>query len=194
MSPIEAALAAIEALEPSEKLIYAQIARKYSVAVSTLSQRHRGVSSSRAIKAQNQQALHPQQEQELLRYIERLTRQGLPPTRPMIRRFASSIARKELGVHWVDRYIERHQVDLISRWATGIDRSRHQADLGLKYKLYFDLLIDKISQYNVEPRHIYNMDEKGFMLGVLTRSKRVFSRRLYKEGKIKAHIQDSNRE
>jgi hypothetical protein len=102
MSLIEAALAAIEALEPSEKLIYAQIARKYGVAVLTLSQRHRGVLSSRAIKAQNQQALHPQQEQELLRYIERLTRQGLPPTRPMIRRFASSIARKELGVHWVD--------------------------------------------------------------------------------------------
>jgi hypothetical protein len=32
------------------------------------------------------------------------------------------------------------------------------------------------------------MDEKGFMLGVLTCFKRVFSRRLYKEGKIKAHI------
>jgi hypothetical protein len=38
------------------------------------------------------------------------------------------------------------------------------------------------------------MDEKGCMLGILTRSKRVFSRRLYEEGKIKAHIQDSNRE
>jgi hypothetical protein len=38
------------------------------------------------------------------------------------------------------------------------------------------------------------MDEKGFMLGVLTRSKRVFSRRLYEEGKIKAHIQDGNQE
>jgi hypothetical protein len=32
------------------------------------------------------------------------------------------------------------------------------------------------------------------MLGVLTRLKQVFSRRLYKEGKIKAHIQDSNQE
>jgi hypothetical protein len=38
------------------------------------------------------------------------------------------------------------------------------------------------------------MDEKGFLLGVLTRSKRVFSRRLYEEGKIKAHIQDGSRE
>jgi hypothetical protein len=63
----------------------------------------------------------------------------------MIRRFASGIAKKELGKGWVDRFIQRYQVDLISRWATGINRLRHQANSGLKYKLYFDLLIDKIS-------------------------------------------------
>ncbi|KAF2843861.1 hypothetical protein T440DRAFT_369106, partial [Plenodomus tracheiphilus IPT5] len=57
-----------------------------------------------------------------------------------------------------------------------IDRTRHQADSALKYNLYFKLLSDKIKQYGVEPRHTYNMDEKGFLLGVLTRSKRVFSR------------------
>jgi hypothetical protein len=194
MSSIEAALAAIEALEPGEKLVYTKIAEKFGVDRSTLARRHQRVASSRSVKAQNQQALHPQQEQELLRYIERLTRQGLPPTRPMIRRFASDITKKELGKGWVDRFIQRYQVDLISRWADGIDRSRHQADSGLKYKLYFDLLIDKHSQYDIEPHNTYNMDEKGFMLGILTRSKRVFSRRQYEEGKIKAHIQDGNRE
>jgi hypothetical protein len=36
------------------------------------------------------------------------------------------------------------------------------------------------------------MDEKGFLLGVVTRSKRVFSRRLYEEGKLKSMIQDGN--
>jgi hypothetical protein len=41
---------------------------------------------------------------------------------------------------------------------------------------------------------MYNMDEKGCMLGILTRSKRVFSKRLYEEEKIKTHIQDGNRE
>jgi hypothetical protein len=194
MSSIEAALAAIESLEPGEKLIYTQIAAKYGVDRRTLARRHQGATISRDAQAQNQQALHPQQEKELLRYIERLTRQGLPPTRPMIRRFASDIAKKELGKGWVDRYIERHQVDLISRWATGIDRARHQADSQSKYTLYFELLRSKLSQYDIEPCNIYNMDEKGFMLGVLTRSKRVFSRRLYEEGKIKAHIQDGSRE
>jgi hypothetical protein len=32
------------------------------------------------------------------------------------------------------------------------------------------------------------MDEKGFILGILTYLERVFSRRLYKEGKTKAYI------
>jgi hypothetical protein len=41
---------------------------------------------------------------------------------------------------------------------------------------------------------MYNMDEKGFMLGVLTRLKRVFSRRMYEDGKMKAHIQDVSQE
>jgi hypothetical protein len=40
---------------------------------------------------------------------------------------------------------------------------------------------------------MYNMNEKGCMLGILTRSKQVFSKRLYEEGKIKTHIQDGNR-
>jgi hypothetical protein len=78
--------------------------------------------------------------------------------------------------------VDISQVDLISRWATGIDRSRHQADSGSKYNLYFELLHNKISQYSIEPCNTYNMDKKGFLLGFVTRSKRVFSRRLYEEG------------
>jgi hypothetical protein len=194
MTPIDAALAAIKSLKPGEQFSYRKIAAEYHCNRTTLARRHQGISASRDVQAQNQQALHPQQEQELLRYIERRTSQGLSPTRPMIRRFGSEIAKRELGVHWVDRFIQRHQVELVSRWATGIDRSRHQADSQLKYSLYFELLGSKLSQYDIEPRNIYNMDEKGFLLGVLTRSKRVFSRRLYEEGKIKAHIQDGLRE
>jgi hypothetical protein len=42
-----------------------------------------------------------------------------------------------------------------------MDRARHRADTELKYKLYFELLRDKLDQYQVEPRHIYDMDEKS---------------------------------
>jgi hypothetical protein len=59
-----------------------------------------------------------------------------------------------------------------------MDANRHQANSGAKYSQYFDLLHQKISQYDVEPRHTYNMDEKGFLIGIIGRSKRVFSRRM----------------
>jgi hypothetical protein len=44
----------------------------------------------------------------------------------------------------------------------------------------------------VEKEHIYNMDEKGFIISVLSKIKRVFSKELYKHGKIKSILQDSN--
>jgi hypothetical protein len=193
MSSIEAALAAIKSLKPGEKLVYTDIAAKYGVDRRTLARRHQCVTASCSTKAADQQALQPQQELELLQCIKQLTEQGLPPTQAMVRRFASDIAKRELGKGWIDRYIKRHNIHLISHWATGIDRSRHQADSQSKYSLYVELLRSKISQYNIEPCHMYNMDEKGFMLGVLTRSKWVFSRSMYEDGKMKAHIQDGSR-
>ncbi|KAF2832717.1 hypothetical protein CC86DRAFT_425334 [Ophiobolus disseminans] len=192
MSPIEAALAAIASLEPGESFSYKQVAQQYGCNRTTLARRHQGVSSLCSTKAADQQALYPQQEQELLQYINRLTERGLPPTRAMIRRFGSDIAKRELRKNWVDRYIKRHKVNLISRWATRIDRARHHADSISKYTLYFSLLHEKISKYNVEACNMYNMDKKGCMLGILTCSKRIFSKRLYEEGNIKAHIQDGN--
>ncbi|KAF1995288.1 hypothetical protein P154DRAFT_611292 [Amniculicola lignicola CBS 123094] len=73
MNSIEAALAAIKSLEPGEKLVYTQIAREYNIKPTTLARRHKGVSTSLNIRFQNQQALHPQQEQGLLLYIKQLT-------------------------------------------------------------------------------------------------------------------------
>jgi hypothetical protein len=75
-----------------------------------------------------------------------------------------------------------------------LDHNRSRADSAFKYTLYFDILMRKIKQYVVEPRHMYNMDEKGFLIGVLSKMKRIFSRRRYEEGGIKQLIQDGNRE
>jgi hypothetical protein len=174
--------------------VYAQIGRKYGVEPTTLARRHKGTSTSLKARFQNQQALHPQQEQELLLYIKQLTRRGLPPTRAMIRNFGSQIARRQLGVNWVDRFIHRYPDELVSKWTTGINNSRHKAHSGRKYSLYFDLLRKKIEQYHIEPRYIYNMDEKGFLLGVLGRSKRIFDRPSYEKEKRRSTIQDGSRE
>jgi hypothetical protein len=85
-------------------------------------------------------------------------------------------------------------VDLISKRMAGMDNSRHQADSGAKYSLYFDLLGDKITHYSIDPRHTYNIDEKGFLIRITDRSKRIFSRRMWERKEVRAAIQDGSRE
>jgi hypothetical protein len=51
-----------------------------------------------------------------------------------------------------------------------------------------------MKDYNVEARHIYNMDEKGFMIGVTGRSKRIFDKRIHAHGEVTLGLQDGSRE
>jgi hypothetical protein len=194
MAPIDDAIAAIERQELGEQLVYQKYAEKYGVNRSTLSRRHRRVTQPREDYAAGQQALTPTQELELVQYIKRLTEQGLPPTREMIQNFSSSLSPRRLSEAWVTRFLHRHQLDLTTRWQTGLDRQRHQADSIPKYTSYFDLLHGKIVEHRVQRRFTYNMDEKGFMLGVEGRSKRIFSKSVWEKGGGRAAIQDGNRE
>ena len=75
-----------------------------------------------------------------------------------------------------------------------MDRNRHQADSYEKYKLYFNLLHSKMQEYKVEAENVYNMDEKGFMIGTIGRSKRVFSKQSWDAKSVRQAIQDGSRE
>ena len=75
-----------------------------------------------------------------------------------------------------------------------MDSLHHNADSAKKYQLYFKLLGEKIRQYDVEIAHTYDMDEKGFTTGVIGGSKRVFSKRKFNKGEVKAPLQDRNRD
>jgi len=184
MAPIDDAIAAFKSLEPGEHFLYRAIARSFSVSNSTLTRRHKGRQCPQEAKDYNQQRLSLQQELELVQYINSLTEKVLPPTREIIQHFASSIATEPVSDAWVTRFLGRHSDQLVSRWTTAIDANRHKANSKEKYKAYFKLLYSKIEKYSIELRHTYNMDEKGFMLGVLGRSKRVFSRRSYKKKEV----------
>jgi hypothetical protein len=89
MDPIQAAIAAFESEELGKDTSYRKIAAKYNVDRVTLARRHQGSQAPRQAEGFNRRALNPQQERELVVYIEGLTKQGLPPTREMIQNFAS---------------------------------------------------------------------------------------------------------
>jgi hypothetical protein len=150
--------------------------------------------SNYATKSKRQQLLNPQQEHELVLYIERCARRGLLPTREMIANFAETIMKCEVSQSWVTRFLHRHKDTLTIKWSPGIDRDRHKADSRFKYKLYFDMLHSKIQEHGVEPRNTYNMDEKGFHVGVAKRSKRVFTKASLRSNQAKVAVKDGNRE
>jgi hypothetical protein len=75
-----------------------------------------------------------------------------------------------------------------------MDRDRHKADSEAKYRLYFELLHDRMKEYDIQPSHIFNLDEKGFMIGVLGRSKRIFNKKLYDQKGITTAVQDGSRQ
>ncbi len=109
----------------------------------------------------------------------------------MIAQFASASASEPVSESWVTRFINWHSIDLILKYSTGMDSDCHNADSYEKYKLYFDMLQLKIAEYRVDAEHTFNMDEKGFMIGITTRTKHVFDRHLW-EKKVRASSQDGN--
>ena len=194
MTGISDALAEIDNLKPGEQLVYTNIAKKHGVGRSTLSRAHRLNQVPRRVANENQQKLSNQQELDLVKYIEELSARHLPPTRHMIQNFASSVASQPCSDSWVKRFLHRHRDRLTLQWTTGMDSNRHNAESQCKYQLYFEVLQQKITQYDIAPENTYNMDEKGFAIGVLGRTKRVFSRRQYEKKEVRQARQDGSRE
>ena len=103
----------------------------------------------------------------------------------MVRNFAVDIAGRQLGPHWLSRWLKAYSKELKSGYLTLINSSRKRSESAYYYALYFKLLARKITQYEVKPEDTYNIDEKGFLLGQLLKVKRVFSRAAFKSGRIK---------
>ncbi len=115
------------------------------------------------------------------------------PTRQMIINIATPLCAWEPSGRWVTRFLHRNHDTLITAWTTPMETSRHEADSGDRYRLYFGLLHGKIDEHEVEAENTYNMDEKGFMIGVIGKSVRIFNKQLYGLKQYKQSSHDGNR-
>jgi len=106
----------------------------------------------------------------------------------VIQKFASTIAYERVSEFGVTRLKHRHEDKLILKYTTALDATRHTADSCIKYKLYFDLLHAKIMEHEILPENSYNMDEKDFMIGVIGRSKRIFTRVRWEKREVTAAL------
>lgn len=175
----------LESLHPGGSFKYAGVAKRSNIDCTTLLRRHRGVMRLKENQYKNQRLLNSQQVKTLISYINKVSERGLFPISEILRNFAKEISGIKPGKHWPSRFLIKYQNKLISRYTTGINSIYKRADLAFKYTLYFELLARKIKEYKIQSENIYNIDKKGFLIKIFTKSKRIFSKHYYKQNRIK---------
>ena len=125
---------ALAALKLQEIPNYTATAKQFGIDRTTLSRRHRGITVAKGFKSHPQAILSPEQKKGLTRYINELTRRGIPPTARMVARFAEEISKKKPGKNWVARFVKSSKEELASGFLTGFDLTCKKADNGFQYQ------------------------------------------------------------
>jgi hypothetical protein len=97
-----------------------------------------------------------------------------------------------LGHNWQAYFLERHP-KLKSKFVPSLNKERAIAQDPAVFQRYFNLFSTLVTIYNINPADIYNMDEKGFMQGVIIKAKVIITREEHFKEKS-YYIQDRNHE
>jgi hypothetical protein len=173
---------------------YQAIASEFGVERSTLSKRHCNKTGSKEAQYESQSKLTKEQDAYLVSYINRLSDQELPPTNMMVRNFIEELSNSTVGKNFVGDWCRKHQDDLLNGYLAPFDIKRKKADCYQSYSRYFTILKQKMEEYSIQPYNMYNIDEKGFLIGISTKLRRIFSRHSYENGFLKGASQDGNRD
>ena len=120
---------------------YAEYARKHELVPSTLSRRHRGITTSRKeATSEHRQNLTTLQEQTLINHINHLSDRNLPPTAQIVQNIAKEIAGRSFGKNWTSNFIKRHQQVLKSLYLRNIDNQQVKAEYLPLFKYFYDMV------------------------------------------------------
>ena len=93
-------------------------------------------------------------------------RRGMAFTPKIVQQYATRLAGALVSSSWVKRFTARHADDLKVRWTTTLEAFRTRALNRTVVREYFDIIWELIEKYHIPPENIYNMNEKGNMLGL----------------------------
>jgi len=105
---------------------------------------------------------------------------GMPPTKILVQQMAeillaervqnASVARPEVGKQWVYRFITRHP-ELKSQYNRKYDYQRAKCEDPEVIRAWFRLVQNTKAKYGILDEDIYNFDETGFQIGVISTAK-----------------------
>jgi hypothetical protein len=115
------------------------------------------------------------------------------PTRKVLVRIITPLCRWPPSNRWISRFLHRYPNELLTASSALMEKQRHDAALYNSFRLYFNLLHSTIKQHVVEVENTYNMDKKGFMIGVIRKSVGIFDKKLFRLRRFKLASHDGNR-
>lgn len=137
--------------------------------------------STREQSAASRQLLTPPEEESLVEYVLRMSRNGYPLQVKHLRSLASVLlsqraknrdaanapAERTLpGKNWPQAFYKRHP-ELTSRRLKAIDWKRHEHNIYHKIVEWFTIIGPQLQAPTVLKENVYNMDETGIMLSAL---------------------------
>ncbi len=107
----------------------------------------------------------------LVKYAKKLDDCGIPPRRKFLLAQAERLGRMHtrkadffLGVSWMTRFLKRHPSLQVKRPST-LEKVRKKAATAEVMKRHIRLYEKTVKRFNVKEENIWNMDEKGFLTG-----------------------------
>jgi hypothetical protein len=184
---------AIQAIKHDLNLKVYTASKIYRVDHRKLSRRLRGMPSRRAIQA-NSRKMTDLEEIVLVEYILNLASKGFPPRLCVVEEMANRIIAtrqgERVGPRWAGNFVRRRP-ELQTRFQRKYDYQRAKCEDPEVIRGWFELVKNTIAKYSICEADIYNFDETGFMMGVISTGMVVTS----SDGRAKAKtIQPGNRE
>ena len=150
----------------------------YKIPRSTLSDRLRGIPSRHEAQRKHR-AISPAVERSLIRWVDDMDASGFPPRLNLFKATAARLVSEDegppLGSTWLRGFLNRHP-ELSSKFASGLNRQHALSSKPGPIKDYFQKLQMPLRKHNFLPNNIYNMDEKGVLLGMSNRAKVIVRR------------------
>lgn len=163
----------LDAGGPKNKtLSITKAAKQHGVSKSTLVDRINGAQSY-SISREYQKRLTSGEEAALLAWILRLQAWGWPPRVEQVRSMANELLlakgdTNDIGINWPQKFMKRH-TEIKTAYIPPLDKERAMAQDPTILSGWFDLYLQLKTEFEVDERDIYNMDEKGFMQGVIAK-------------------------
>ena len=178
-------ISAIESLKQNTNLSIREAARLHNVSNRTLRRRLNKI-PSRADTIPNCRKLTDDEESLLIQYILELDSRAQPPRLRDVEAMANRLLELRhdipVGRNWVTSFIRRHP-EIVTRLSRQIDYQRVQCEDPDKYQAWFDLVRNTITKYGIEEADIYNFDETGFAMGVISSEMVVISSERHQKGR-----------